>query len=236
MEAIILAGGLGSRLSSRIRDIPKPMAPVAGRPFLFILLDQLIRGGCERIVLSVGHLREVIINAVGISYKGIPVQYAVEETPLGTGGALRLAMSRAVEPTVLVLNGDTYVDVDYSAILSLHRSARRTMVVTVTEVQDTGRYGGVVIEDGHVAGFIEKGQTGPGWINAGVYAIDREFPWPESLESRFSFEKDWLVPNIKHLRPPAYRCHGRFLDIGVPEDLDLAQIKLRLSPENNGVR
>src|SRR6185437_16680686 len=97
MEAVILAGGLGTRLNSRLTGLPKPMAPIAGRPFLEILLDALIGAGCSRIILSVGHLREVIINHFGESYRGVPVRYVVEETPLGTGGAIRRALRETSE-------------------------------------------------------------------------------------------------------------------------------------------
>jgi D-glycero-alpha-D-manno-heptose 1-phosphate guanylyltransferase len=226
MEAIILAGGLGTRLRSRIRDVPKSMAPVAGRPFLEILLDRLIDQGCDRFVLSVGYLRQVIIDAFGENYRGVPLSYAVEDTPLGTGGAIRLALKQVVEPSVLVLNGDTYLDANFAAMLSLHASAGRPMTMAVTRVPDVARYGGVTIAEGQVTGFIEKGQSGGGWINAGVYVLDNTFSWPENLETPFSFETDVLVPRVNQLHAAAFACDGQFLDIGVPEDLDRAETEL----------
>ena len=226
MEAVILAGGLGTRLSSRLKDLPKCMAPVGGRPFLTLLLDQLIAAGCGRVILSVGHLRDVILEAFQESYRGIPLHYVIEAAPLGTGGAIRMALSHAHEPSVPVLNGDTYLDVDFSAIADLHRSAGRPMTMAVTQVKDTARYGGVLIDGERVSGFVEKGRQGPGWINAGVYVLDRNFPWPEGLPSRFSFETDLLAPSLDRIRPAAFPCNGYFLDIGVPEDLDRAQVEL----------
>lgn len=226
MEAIILAGGLGTRLRSRLSDRPKVMAPVAGRPFLAILLSQLIDQGCSRIILSVGYLRHLISDAFGSSCRGIPLDYAVEEDPLGTGGAIRLALSHARESSVLVLNGDTYLDADFTAMLALHDSVDRTMTMAVTRVQDMSRYGGVMLENGHVAGFIEKGKTGPGWINAGVYVLASSFVWPEGLPSRFSFETEVLLPLLHQLHPAAFSCAGQFLDIGTPEDFDRAQTEL----------
>jgi D-glycero-alpha-D-manno-heptose 1-phosphate guanylyltransferase len=226
MEAIILAGGLGTRLASRLNQIPKAMAPVAGRPFLEILLDRLIAAGCSRVVLSVGHLRDVVINRFRNSYRGLEVDYAIEESPLGTGGAIRLALEHAHEDSIVVLNGDTYLDADISALLAFHQASRRPLTMAVVPVNDTARYGGVRLEDNHIAGFIEKGTSGPGWINGGLYAIDRTFPWPAHLQARFSFESDVLVPLVAEIRTAAFRCDGYFLDIGVPEDFDRAQVDL----------
>ena len=226
MEAVILAGGLGTRLSARLIDRPKPMAPIAGRPFLEILLNQLAGAGCTRVILSVGHLRHVIIDAFGAEHRGISIDYAVEEDPLGTGGAIRMALQKVTEPAALILNGDTYLDVDYKALMSKHSAAQAPMTMTMTHVDNIGRYGGVVATEGWVTGFIEKGQDGPGWINAGVYVLNRELPWPDDLPQRFSFEKDVLAPFLERLHPAAYPCDGYFLDIGIPEDLDRAQVQL----------
>jgi D-glycero-alpha-D-manno-heptose 1-phosphate guanylyltransferase len=226
MEAIILAGGLGTRLASRLNQIPKAMAPVAGRPFLEILLDKLIGGGCSHIILSVGHLREVILQRFGKHYRGIPIDYAVEESPLGTGGAIRMALGYANEPSVLVLNGDTYLEADLSALVKFHKSSGCPVTMAVVRVEDVARYGGVLIEDQFITGFFEKGRTGPGWINGGLYVIDKNFPWHSDLPLRFSFETDVLVPFLSEIHPAAFPCAGYFLDIGIPEDLDRAQLEL----------
>jgi len=232
MEAIILAGGLGTRLRSRLSSLPKVMAPIAGRPFLAILLDQLVDQGCSRIILSVGYLGHLICNAFSNPHRGVPIDYVVEESPLGTGGAIRLALSHARERSVLVLNGDTYLDADFAAMLSLHGSVGSTMTMAVTRVQEMSRYGGVVLDEGYIAGFLEKGRTGPGWINAGVYVLASTFLWPEGLPSRFSFETDLLAPFLSRLRPAAFLCRGHFLDIGTPEDFDRAQNELPASRQD----
>jgi D-glycero-alpha-D-manno-heptose 1-phosphate guanylyltransferase len=236
MEAIVLAGGLGTRLRSKVPDLPKSMAQVAGRPFLEILLERLISQGCNRFILSVGYLRHKIIDAFGNNYKGIPLSYAIEESPLGTGGAIRLALEQVTEPSALVLNGDTYLEADFAAMLSLHVSAGRPMTMAVTQVGDVARYGGVTMNQGDVTGFIEKGQSKAGWINAGVYALERNFPWPEHLVAPFSFETDVLVPRVNQLQPVSFPCNGRFLDIGVPEDLDRAQVELSFASSSNRER
>jgi D-glycero-alpha-D-manno-heptose 1-phosphate guanylyltransferase len=226
MEAVILAGGFGTRLSSKLRDLPKSMAPIGGRPFLAMLLDQLVAAGCERTLLSVGHLRNVIQDAFQDSYLGMPLEYIIEEAPLGTGGAIRLALSQVQIPSAIVLNGDTYLELDLGALSACHASGSRPMTMAVVQVPDTSRYGGVVVEDGIIEGFVEKGRHGPGWINGGIYVLDRDFPWPVELPARFSFETDVLSRMIDLLRPSAFLCNGYFLDIGVPEDLDRAELEL----------
>ena len=229
MEAIILAGGMGTRLATRLDGVPKPMAPVAGRPFLEILLSQLRRAGCTRAILSVGHLHEVIENHFGANFRGIRIDYAVEHTPLGTGGAIRNALRQATEQTILVLNGDTFLDADYAAMLHFHEQQTSPLTIAITRCANVARYGGVVIggtsEGIFVTGFEEKGRSGAGWINAGAYAFDTNFVWPK-LPEKFSFETDFLAPKIAALGPAAYPVDGFFLDIGIPEDLDRAQTEL----------
>lgn len=226
MEAIILAGGLGTRLASRLNQIPKSMAPIGSRPFLEILLDQLIVAGCKRVILSVGHLRDAIVQRFGSQYQDLAIDYAVEESPLGTGGAIRLALERAHEQSVFVLNGDTYIGADFSAMWRFHGDSNRPLTMAVVRVNNTARYGGVLIEEQCITGFAEKGRTVSGWINGGLYLIDRDFPWPEGLPERFSFETDVLVPFVSEIEPAAFHCEGYFLDIGIPEDFDRAQMEL----------
>ena len=227
MEAIILAGGLGTRLGPRVQGIPKSMASVGGRPFLEILLGQLERCGCSRVVLSVGYLREVIQTHFGASYGRMQVVYAVEDTPLGTGGAIRKSLGMTTENAALVLNGDTFVDADYAAMIRNHCESDAVMTMAITQQPDIGRYGSVIVKGGRVTGFGEKGSCGPGWINAGAYVLNRKLSWPEELRESFSFERDYLEPQISLLRPIAFEVYGFFLDIGVPEDYDRARTELR---------
>jgi len=226
VEAIILAGGFGTRLASRLQGLPKPMAPVAGRPFLEILLNQLRRNGCEHVLLSVGHLHRAIQDHFGVSWRGISLDYVIEDAPLGTGGAIRAALAQAAEETVLVLNGDTFLQADYAAMLAFHAAEATSMTIAVTRQPDIARYGGVLIEEKRIVGFQEKGRSGPGWINAGAYVLERGLQWPQTLPEKFSFELDFLVPEISRLAPAAYAVDGFFLDIGIPEDLDRAQTEL----------
>jgi D-glycero-alpha-D-manno-heptose 1-phosphate guanylyltransferase len=230
MEAIVLAGGLGTRLAGRLEGVPKPMAPVAGRPFLEILLRQLRRAGCARAVLSVGHLHTVIQNHFGAEFDGMPVEYAIETAPLGTGGAIRAALGAVREESALVLNGDTFLDADYATLMRLHAEEGARLTMAVTHCPNIARYGGVVLSGTgnglRVTGFEEKGRSGPGWINAGAYALRTDLLWPEGLPEKFSFETDFLQPQVTALAPAAFPVSGFFLDIGVPEDLDRAQTEL----------
>ena len=219
MEAIVLAGGFGTRLASRLHGVPKPMAPVAGRPFLEILPNQLRRADCNRVILSVGHLNQVIQNHFGASFGGMPIDYAIEDVPLGTGGAIRLALARATEDSVLVLNGDTFLSADYAEMLRFHSAHTAAVTIAVVHQRDIARYGGVVVEENQIVGFDEKGPKGPGWINGGAYVLNRNLAWPSALAEKFSIEKDFFVPEVAHLRPAAYKVEGYFLDIGIPEDL-----------------
>ncbi len=231
MEAIVLAGGLGTRLASRLQGLPKPMAPVAGRPFLEILLLQLHRAGCTRAILSVGHLHEVIQNHFGSSFQGMQVDYAIETSPLGTGGAIRLALEQATENAVLTMNGDTFRQIDYAAMMQFHLAEGASATMAVAHQPDIARYGGVVVEKNHVIAFVEKGRSGPGQprsglINAGAYVLSRNLDWPKQLGERFSIETDFFMHEVAQLRPAAYETSGYFLDIGIPEDLDRAQTEL----------
>jgi D-glycero-alpha-D-manno-heptose 1-phosphate guanylyltransferase len=227
MEAVILAGGFGIRLKEVLHGLPKPMAPVAGRPFLEILLNQIAKAGCSRAILSVGHLHPVIEDHFGAAWRGMAVDYAVEHSPLGTGGAIRAALAHATEADILVLNGDTFLDADYAAMLRFHVMQNAQFTIAVSHQPEVARYGGVVLEGDRIAGFEEKGSSGPGWINAGAYTLSRGFAWPPHLPERFSLEKDFLAPEISRLRPAAYKVDGFFLDIGVPEDLARAQTELK---------
>ena len=226
MEAIVLAGGLGTRLASRLHGLPKPMAPIAGRPFLEILLTQLRRSGCTRVLLSVGHQHAVIQEHFGAAFDGLAIDYVIESVPLGTGGAIRLALAEAREESVLVLNGDTFLNADYAAMLGFHAVQGAAVTLAVVHRDDVSRYGGVTLEGRRIVGFQEKGRSGPGYISAGTYVLARNLAWPPALPEKFSIERDFFVPEVARLRPAAYKVDGFFLDIGIPEDLDRAQSEL----------
>ena len=224
MKAIVLAGGLGTRLAHVTSDIPKPMAPIASRPFLEYLLDYLIEQGIEKTVLAVSYKWEVIQEYFGVEYRGMSLKYSVEDVPLGTGGAIRLAVESLADDDVVVLNGDTLFHVDLKGMENDHRSSGARLSMALKRVADCGRFGRVEVSvDGVVTNFQEKSTGGPGWINGGVYMLNRnlftDFPMPE----RFSFEQDLVEPNISRIKPCAFLSDAYFIDMGVPEDYERAQ-------------
>ena len=223
MQAIVLAGGLGTRLRSVVKDLPKPMAPVAGRPFLAWILDRLAQAGFERVVLAVGYRHEAIEQHFGGAYRGMTLAYSVEAQPLGTGGAIRLAADRIDDWPAFVLNGDTFLDLDYRAMRDAHLRGNEQMSMAVCEVGDAGRYGALELSEGHVHGFVEKGRPGPGFINAGTYLLSQRVLQRMPSGMPFSFEQQWLAPEVGALRPAAFAASGVFIDMGVPEDYARAQ-------------
>jgi D-glycero-alpha-D-manno-heptose 1-phosphate guanylyltransferase len=218
LQAIVLAGGLGTRLRSVVPDLPKPMASVGERPFLAYVLDQLAEAGFASIVLAVGFRHEPIREYFGASYRGVAVSYSVETEPLGTGGAIRLASGKVRAGDVFVLNGDTYLGLDYRAMLDAHRKSRALLSIAVCEVADVARFGALVVERGIVRGFREKGRSGAGWINAGTYVLGEEVRARLPRQGAFSFEQQVLMRRVEELRPLAFPTSGPFIDIGVPED------------------
>src|ERR1700756_5410431 len=166
MEAIVLAGGEGRRLRAVVSDLPKPMANVAGRPFLWWLLNRLAQLQVRRVILSVGYKADAIQNHFGNVFSGVELAYSVETEPLGTGGAIRLALEQAREKQVIVLNGDTYTDVDLRGLNAKFESSGTDLAVAVTHVNDVARYGGVVVDQKteRIGGFREKEGSAAGNI------------------------------------------------------------------------
>ena len=225
MEGIILAGGFGTRLRELVPDLPKPMAPVAGRPFLELVLSALSRKGFTRVVLSLGFMAEKVRDHFGESFAAMTLIYEVESKPLGTGGAIRAALRRCTSDHVFIFNGDTYLDIEIDALEHAWQVSRRPIIV-VREVPDTSRFGRVEMLDGLVKAFLEKGMSGPGLINAGCYVIPRDALDGFELGYPFSLETEFFTPSIGSMDFEGFVTHGCFIDIGVPEDYRLAQTEL----------
>jgi D-glycero-alpha-D-manno-heptose 1-phosphate guanylyltransferase len=224
-EAIVLAGGFGTRLRQVVPDWPKPMAPVAGRPFLEIVLRSLAAKGFTRVVLSLGYMARKISGHFGTRFAGMDVAYVAEEQPLGTGGAVRLALTQCKQAPVFVLNGDTFLDLESEAIEELWLRHRRPIIVA-REVPNTARYGRLLVQEGFVKGFTEKGIVGPGLINAGCYVFDRAQLDDYPLYQPFSLEADCLAKAVATMPVDVFVTQGQFIDIGVPEDYQRAQTEL----------
>lgn len=226
MKAIVLAGGLGTRLRERVPDLPKPMAPVAGRPFLEYVLDRLIAGGVNEVILSVGYQAEIIMNHFGKIYQNVAISYAIEDKPLGTGGAVVHALTGKGDEPVLVLNGDTLLNVDYSELMHWYMQAPTQVAMVLRKLQNVSRYGSVKVSGKRVVDFLEKGKCGPGLINAGVYIIQPGVFEDFGLTGVFSIEVDFLQKYCETLSPGAFLTDSYFIDIGVPDDYERAQREL----------
>lgn len=225
MEAIVLAGGFGTRLREVVSDVPKPMAPVAGRPFLEILLSMLAKKGFTRVVLSLGFMSDKIINHFGDHYEGMELAYEVEDLPLGTGGGIRAALTQCKNDHVFIFNGDTYLDLEVD---ELERQWRQTgnPIIVVREVDDTARYGRVDIHEGRIHGFLERGIEGSGIINAGCYVLPNNIVDHFLPGQPFSLENDFFTKALQQIRFNSFVTQGQFIDIGIPSDYELAQTKL----------
>lgn len=225
MEAIVLAGGFGTRLKQVVPDMPKPMAPVAGRPFLEIVLAALASKGFRRVILSLGYMAEKIVSHFGDGYAGMELVYEIEHSPLGTGGAVRQALGRCTSDHVFVFNGDTYLDLE-AAEVERHWGTHLSPIIVAREVPDTARYGRLVVANGYVVGFSEKGAAGPGLINAGCYVLPVGFLEKCPAGQAFSLETDVLAKKVGTQRFDVFVTKGHFIDIGIPEDYARAQIEL----------
>ena len=222
MEVIILAGGLGTRLRSVVSEVPKCMAPVAGKPFLWYLLKYLTRYNVNRVVLSVGYLREVIFKWIDENKTEFPFEfdYAVEDEPLGTGGGIKLALSKIKDSSAFILNGDTFFDVNLNDLTKQHESTGKDITLALKPMKDFDRYGTVVYDDKSsiISAFNEKKHCNEGLINGGIYLVSTKSKIFEGLPTKFSFEtavleKQCLLGNIDAVIQDKY-----FIDIGIPED------------------
>jgi len=222
LEAIVLSGGFGTRLAHIVSDVPKPMAPVCGRPFLRFILDDLQSKGVERVVLAVGYKQDVIRDYFGPQYRGMEIFYSSEDEPLFTGGAIKKALRMCREERVWVVNGDTYFDVDMGAMAEL----KAPLVIAVKRLTDFSRYGTVALEGNRITGFREKQPCHEGLINGGIYLIARDL-LEYIPEKKFSFEQQVLESKYNEMTMLAWESDGYFIDIGVPEDYALAQETLK---------
>jgi len=226
VDAIVLAGGLGKRLRSAVSDLPKPMAPVNGRPFLSYLLDYLNEGPVTRCVLATGHLHEKIATHYGGHYKDLEIVYSEEIEPLGTGGGLKQAFQQAAGREVFVLNGDTFFDVDLLKLSQVHSEHGADLTIALKPMVDISRYGVVKVEASRVKCFEEKKEAAEGFINGGVYLTRRSLFEGFDLPEKFSFEEIFLKQVVTKINVQAYFSDTYFIDIGIPEDYERAQREL----------
>jgi D-glycero-alpha-D-manno-heptose 1-phosphate guanylyltransferase len=223
-EAIILAGGFGTRLRTVVNDLPKCMAPVAGKPFLHFVIQHLLQQGVDHFIFSLGYLSEPIEQFLAVNYPSLKYQLSIEAEPLGTGGAIQLASKKATKKNVVVLNGDTLFAIDVQQLLKLHESKQAACTLCLKPMKNFDRYGVVALNDQDmVVSFKEKQFYSEGYINGGVYALDVAMFLQEGLPEKFSFEKDYLEKKVDENKLSGIVQDKYFIDIGIPEDYERAQ-------------
>lgn len=225
IEAIVLAGGLGTRLKTVVSDVPKPMAQIDGIPFLCFLFDELICFGIERVILAVGYKSEAISNYFGDSYKTLAIAYSHEKTPMGTGGAIALAIKKCTENRVFLFNGDTFVGLR-SLTASQIIATSKECAIFGKKLNNSSRYGVLKISENAVVGFSEKLQRSKVvvYLGCGLFPVNLLKQIPSSSPS--NFEKDFLEKNVGDLKPDLVYVSDTFIDIGIPEDYSRAQTLL----------
>ena len=217
--ALILSGGLGTRLKGVVDDRPKPMAPIAGKPFLEYLVVQLKKQGFRDIVLCIGYRGEQARKYFGDGSKwGVNVLYSHEPEPLGTGGAVKLAEALVRGENFVIMNGDSFLDVDLKELVDYHLKNEALATMALAEVEDSTRYGAVEInEKGEIESFVEKGQSSRSkLVNGGIYVFNREV-FSYIPEGKVSLEKE-VFPKLIGKGFYGLLVKGFFIDIGIPED------------------
>lgn len=226
METIILAGGLGTRLKSVVEDLPKCLAPVAGKPFLYYLLKNLENNNFSHVVLALGYKHKMVEQWLQSFQTDLQITPVVEPEPLGTGGAVKLALTQTSANDVFILNGDTYFDISYTEMLAYHQNIKAETTLALTKKREFNRYGTVEINrQGRIIQFNEKKFCKAGIINGGTYIISRIAL--DSFPEKFSLETDYFEKNVSQKQMAGFVADGYFIDIGIPEDYEKAQTDFR---------
>jgi D-glycero-alpha-D-manno-heptose 1-phosphate guanylyltransferase len=215
-EAIILAGGFGTRLKTLITEIPKPMAPIHNRPFIEYLLDYLQPQGITDVILSVGYANEAIRNHFGDNYGTLQIRYSKETYPLGTGGAIKSALSYVEQENVFILNGDTLFLINIEEQMTLHTASGADMTLALKPMKNFDRYGSVSLQDSRIVSFEEKQPREEGLISGGVYVFRRDVLNDLELSPPFSIEKDVFEPYVNSFYIAGFMSDADFVDIGTP--------------------
>lgn len=227
-EAIILAGGLGTRLRSVVSDLPKCMAPVNGKPFIAYVINYLETQNVQRFIFSLGYKHDEITKYIALYYPRLNAEFVIEEEPLGTGGAIKLSCQRANEENVFVTNGDTLFAINIEKLLEVHRSNQADCTLSLKPMHDFDRYGVIELNKNNaVKNFKEKKFYKDGLINGGLYVLNVKQFLNENFPAKFSFEKDYLEALYKDRKMFGLVQDEYFIDIGVPSDYERAQHELK---------
>ncbi|MBS1638599.1 MAG: nucleotidyltransferase family protein [Bacteroidetes bacterium] len=227
-QAIILAGGLGTRLRSAVPDLPKCMAPINNKPFIAYVITELQQQGIDSFIFSLGYKSEAIVDFISTHFSNINFQLSIEEEPLGTGGAIKLACKKATQQNIIVTNGDTLFKVNITALSTLHETENASCTLALKPMQNFERYGVVEIDEtNRISSFREKQYYKTGLINGGVYALSVNDMLHTNLPEKFSFEKDYLENFYQTKNMKGFIQDGYFIDIGIPDDYLKAQKELK---------
>ncbi len=222
-EALILAGGRGTRLGSLTENTPKPLLKVGNRPFLFYQLETLAKQGIEKVVLSIGYKAEAFRALLQTPYPKMEIILCEEKETLGTGGAIRFTMDRIQGEDFFALNGDTFFPIDLKKLEDTHFKHRADITFALKEMENFERYGTVEVKEDRIMKFLEKQPRKKGLINGGVYLIHKPTMETEPANKNFSFEKDFVEKKVEKLKLYSELFSDYFIDLGVPEDFAKAQ-------------
>lgn len=225
LDVMILAGGFGNRLKSAVSDRQKVVAAVKGRPFLLFLLEQLEKIAVNKLIFCTGHMQETVMQALNSYSTRFNMLFSHEETPLGTGGAVRQAVSLTESPDILIMNGDSFIDCDLMKFCDAYRKNDYRTLMLLTGVDDVSRFGMVTLDDrNRITAFNEKGEySGKGMINAGIYLLKKELLEEIPASCQYSLEKQFFPQLVSRKELYGYLCDGKFIDIGTCDSYDNAQ-------------
>lgn len=230
-EAIILAGGLGTRLRETVPELPKSMAPVAGRPFLFYVINYLRSQEINRFIFSLGYQHELIEKYLAEQFSTLDYECSIETEPLGTGGAIQLSLQLAKDENILITNGDTVFKIDVNELYKVHMKNDSVCTIALKSMENSDRYGTVELDQkGKIKAFTEKKFNANGLINGGFYILNKNKFSQQRFPEKFSFEEEYLQKNKESIF--GYIDHAYFIDIGIPEDYFRAETDFRLPPLN----
>jgi len=223
MDAILLAGGLGTRLHKVTGDCyPKSLAEVDDRPFIHYVVKYLASMGVNRFIFAVSHHSQMIIDSINKEFPDLETLFSIEKQPLGTGGAIKQALDIALSEQVLVVNSDSFMEFSLEEFVTFSEKNQASLSIVCTQVNDVSRFGAADISDSaKLVKFFEKGRQGSGFINSGIYLINKKHPQLASLAGKFSFENELLSND--EVAVYAMKNKGLFFDIGTPDDFEGAQ-------------
>lgn len=221
---VILAGGKGSRLKQVLKDYPKVLAEINGKPFLTYLFEVLLKHSFENVILCTGYRADLLSEKFQSGYRNLKVLFSPEETPLGTGGAIRLALPQVKTEKIMIFNGDSFTRFDLPAFIEWHEKKNLEISMLATRIEDVSRFGCVKLENnGEISSFVEKGETnGEGLINAGIYLIKKELLNCIPTGKEYSLEKEFF-PKFIRRGLFGFKCDGPFIDIGTPQSFATAE-------------